>query len=100
MKGYEIAVIMITWFSTLATCIIGGRYLYELHEQMDQGVYIQWDYHHSNQHFAITWLLMIISIWMFLHLFNITGTSNWIITTIVYNLACIFVVIPHLRNEK
>ena len=100
IRDCEVTVLVVTWILTIANVIMAFRYLKELYKNMQEWKYIQWDKHHSHQHFAIAWIMAIISIMMFINSFSTKAVSETFVEHLFYNLLCIFVLYPHLFSEK
>jgi len=100
MLPCETTVIIVTWFLTLFNVVVWWHYLYFLHRDMNQWKYIDNNRIHSHRHFWIVWVLMTISLLMFYNTFWSEAIWDTFIEHLLYNLACIFVVYPHLQEEK
>jgi len=84
---------------TLWNLLYGGMYLLELHDSIDAWNYIMDSELHSLQHFAIVAITMLLSIAMYIDMWS---PSMWAVFVehLFFNLACIFIIYPHLTNEK
>lgn len=99
MNWWEIVVLSIMTIITTWHTFIAWRYIYTLNKDIEKGKYIGDSYHHSHAHFGIVGVLMLISIFMYYNTFS--GDLQWLFFEhILYNLACIFVIYPHLFSEK
>lgn len=95
---WEIVVLITMAVITFWHTFLAGKYLWKLHKDIDKKIYIDNDYHHSHAHFWIVGILMILSILMFVHTFH-WDFSETFMEHLFYNLACIFVILPHLQSE-
>jgi len=77
----------------------GFGYVRRLHTDYVKGVWIMDDELHTLQHFAITMILMLLSIAMLASSAIYTQLPWQFIEHMAFNLACVLMIYPHLRNK-
>ena len=100
IRDCEVTVLVITFIATLANITIAMKYLVGLYHNMQQWKFIEWDEHHSKQHFAIVGICAIISFAMFLNSFWLKHEQWVFLEHLFFDLVCIFVIYPHLMSEQ
>ena len=100
IRDCEVTVLVVTGALTFINVSMAFKYVKKLHDDIHNEKYIQWDKHHSHQHFAIVWICAIISILMFINTFYTKAISETFVEHLAFNLLCIFVIFPHLFNEE
>ena len=100
MLPCEITVVVIIWILTFINLIIGIQYMIVLHRDIVKWVYIYGEKIHSQKHFAIIGILLILSVLMFYNTFTSDYISETFLEHLLYNLACLFIVFPHIFEEQ
>ena len=99
IRDCEVTVLVVTFLVTMMTLSIAIKNIIKIYKDMHNGKYIQWDIHHSQQHFAIFWICALISIAMFVSTFELEHIQHTFVEHLAFNLLCVFVIFPHLTSE-
>lgn len=90
----------IIFIFTVVNVFTWVKYLYNLHTDLNNNIFIYGDKLHSLQHFAIVGSLMLLSVVMCIESIWDISLPVQFLEHLFYNLACILIVYPHLISEK
>lgn len=95
----EVITIIIIAILTIVNLFIGARYIISLQKDFDKKIFLYKDPIHSLQHLAIVWSTMLISVVILIESISNTSLPVQFLEHMLYNLACIFIIYPHLISE-
>lgn len=98
--NYEVIVLVISCVLSAYTIWRNIAYMIRLYVEMNEWKFISLEKLHSQQHFAIAWVMVIVSLLLFLETVFYENCSMQFLIIILYNFVVSLIILPHLISEK